>query len=104
MDRRDADDVLGEFARYLDEFIVTPAARDIISAVELAAPPAQKHPWEMIGEYLREAAVLVLIFVPIDLLIPKDKPQSVSRLWLGLTLLVSLLMLLGGIWIERRER
>ena len=32
----------------------------------------------MFGEYFREAAVLILIFVPVDLLIPKGEGQGRS--------------------------
>jgi hypothetical protein len=59
----------------------------------------------MFGEYFREAAVLILIFVPVDLLIPKGEGQgrSISAKGMAATLLLSLAMLGFGMWLERRK-
>lgn len=53
---------------------------------------------EMIGEFLREAAVLVLVFVPLEL----NKPghQIAARWYVGIVSF-SLFLLLGGIFLER---
>ena len=53
----------------------------------------------MLGEYLREAAVLVLIFVPLDFLIPK----GIKSKGLALTLLLSIGAFFVGAWLERRR-
>jgi hypothetical protein len=59
----------------------------------------------MLGEYLRDAAVLILIFVPVDLLIPRSLNQQkpMEAKWLVATLALSLGMLILGIWAERRS-
>ena len=53
---------------------------------------------EMIGEFLREAAVLVLVFVPLEL----NKPghQMPARWYVGIVGF-SLFLLIGGIFLER---
>jgi hypothetical protein len=98
-------EILNDFAQYLDEQIASPAVAEIKSAVEGLNPHKPKSISEMLGEYLREASVLILIFVPIELLIPKpDSPQkSIEPKWLFVTLALSLAMLGVGIWAERRK-
>ena len=105
MDEEQGVRLLSEFAQYLDEQIVQPAVRHVSSALERSTPPEPKHPWEMFGEYLRDAAVLILIFVPIDLLIPKaiNSQQPIQPKWLAVTLALSLLMLIGGMLAEGRK-
>jgi hypothetical protein len=53
---------------------------------------------EMIGEFLREAAVLVLVFVPLEL--NKPEHQMPVRWYFGIVGF-SLFLLLGGIFLER---
>lgn len=98
MTEDEAVEVLDSFARYLDEQIVRPAVVDITLALEKFAPKP-KQIWEMLGEYLREAAVLVLIFVPLDFLIPK----GIKSKGLALTLLLSIGAFFVGAWLERRR-
>jgi hypothetical protein len=93
-------EVLDDFGLYLDEQIVAPAAAELASALERLIP-RPRHLSEMFGEYLREAAVLVLIFVPLDLLVPKA--NYLRPKWLALTLLLSLGAFSLGAWLERRK-
>lgn len=62
----------------------------------------------MFGEYLRELAVLVVVFVPIDLLIPQlrgDQHLDRARLVrLLATIAVGLFFLSMGMLAERRKR
>jgi hypothetical protein len=53
---------------------------------------------EMIGEFLREAAVLVLVFVPLELNRPGH--QIPARWYFGIVKF-GLFLLLGGIFLER---
>jgi len=98
-------EVLSNFTQYLDEQIVRPAVEEFRSAIEGLNPHKPKSFSEMFGEYFREAAVLILIFVPVDLLIPRGEGQgrSISARWLAATLLLSLAMLGFGMWLERRK-
>jgi hypothetical protein len=94
--------LLGEYAEYIANDIVQPAVEYVTDAIRAGPPP--KEPWEMLGEYLREAAVLVLVFVPIELLIPKIKnTNQLPMRWFVFTLALSLTMLFGGMWCERRK-
>jgi len=106
MDKEEAEAILDDFAQYLEEQIIAPAVEEISSAIESPAPPLPKHHWEMLGEYLREAAVLVLILVPIDLLIPRaiNGQKPIGRQWVVLTLATSFLLLVGGMWAEGRKK
>jgi hypothetical protein len=54
---------------------------------------------EMLGEFLRETAVLVLVFVPLEFY----KNWPVSPYWIIGIVAFSLLMLLGGIALERNR-
>lgn len=72
--------------------------------VELEA----KSKSEMVGEFLRELAVLVLVFVPLEVYIPsKDKGILISSLdpkWVLVgSLAGSAVLLTVGIWLERRR-
>jgi hypothetical protein len=99
-------EVLNNFSQYLDERIVGPAVAEIKPAIADLNPNEPKSFSEMLGEYLREAAVLILIFVPIDLLIPKGDggtQKSIDPGWLFATLLLSLAMPLVGALCERRK-
>jgi hypothetical protein len=98
-------EVLNNFAQYIDEQIAQPAVEEIKSAIEGLDPHRPKSFSEMFGEYLREAAVLILIFVPIDLLIPKGngKSGSISPKGLIETFALSLALLAFGMWAERRK-
>ncbi len=100
MTEDEAVEVLDDFAQYLDEQIVGPAVAELTSALERLTPEPRRT-WEMVGEYLREAAVLVLIFVPLDLLIPKA--NYLQPKWVTLTLLLSFGTFALGAWLERRK-
>jgi hypothetical protein len=102
MYKDEAEELLTDFAQYLDEFMLPKAVGSIISSLNNPPSPKPKHPWEMIGDYLREAAVLVLALVPIDLLIPMlVKGEKPNPKWIWITLLVSFLLLGLGIFAER---
>lgn len=98
-------EVLSDFADYLDQRIVRPAVADLSAAAAQIDRQKQKSRAEFLGEYIRESAVLVLVFIPIDLLIPRlldpQKPLPHSWLWFSGTLAVSLGLLLLGIKVER---
>jgi hypothetical protein len=55
----------------------------------------------MFSEYFREAAVLVLVFALLDKL---RSPDGLSPDWIVGTLLVSLLLMVLGVIIERSQR
>lgn len=75
----------------------------IIYAAQLAKDtPEPKSIAEMFGEFLRDAAVLILIFVPIDILWPEiSKGQPLDRQVIEWTIGLSLGALLAGMLIER---
>jgi len=52
---------------------------------------------EMIGEFLRDVAILVLVFYPVDM-------KPLSRIDRELIVIASVLLLSLGIIIERRRR
>jgi len=52
---------------------------------------------EMIGEFLRDVAILVLVFYPLDM-------KPLSRIDRELIVVASVLLLTLGIIIERRRR
>jgi len=57
----------------------------------------------MIGEFLREVAALILVFVPLDYLLKGEKP--ILYFWyetIGVRV-ASILLLAIGILVERRE-
>jgi uncharacterized membrane protein YczE len=56
----------------------------------------------MLGEFLREAAVLTAVFVPLVRLVEQEKPLTFW--WLFITLMVSVTLLAVGILIEVRIR
>lgn len=56
---------------------------------------------EMVGEFLREAAVLVLVFGFLDQL---SKGQPLNAIWTGFILLISALSLTLGILFERERK
>lgn len=58
---------------------------------------AKRTSYEMIGDFLREIAALVLVFAPLDSYISEGR---LSPEWMGATLLVSLLLFLLGIALE----
>ena len=59
----------------------------------------QKTIAEMISEYLREAAVLVAVFIPLDRILSQGK--SFTRQWFWITVGVSAILLIAGITLER---
>jgi hypothetical protein len=56
---------------------------------------------EMLGDFLREASVLIAVFVPLDLVIER-KPIPPSRFWPAM--LTAALFLIIGIALERTRR
>jgi hypothetical protein len=107
--------LLQQFAAYLDEHIVVPAVDRITAAIAAQAQARQtqqQRERERITEYIRDASVLVLIFVPVDLLIPRllDK-NSTLGIWLTTpshvieftagVIALSFAMLRGALWLER---
>jgi hypothetical protein len=58
---------------------------------------APKTPYEMIGEFLREIAALVCVFLPLDSYIAEGQ---VSQKTLSGTLLISLFLFLIGMALE----
>ena len=61
------------------------------------SPMTEKRtPSEMVGDYLREIAVLVMVFVPLDAVFSR---VLTLRLLLA-TLVISGVFLAGGIWVE----
>ena len=59
----------------------------------------QKSIAEMISEYLREAAVLVAVFIPLDRILSQGK--TFTRQWFWITVGVSAVLLVAGITLER---
>jgi len=55
---------------------------------------------EMIGDFFREAAVLVIVFAFLDKLID---PGSLTILWISGTIALSVFLLAVGIVVERRR-
>lgn len=53
---------------------------------------------EMLGEFLREAAVLVLVFVPLELYKPG---HQISLKWYLCIIGLSVTLLLSGVFLER---
>jgi len=98
-------EILSDFADYLDQQVVRPAVRDLTAAAEKIATEKPKREKEFWGAYIRESAVLILVFIPIDLIVPRlldpAKPLHLWWLWSGGTLLLSLALLWFGIKIER---
>ena len=60
----------------------------------------RKSAAEMIGEYLREAAVLVAVFAILDKLV---EGHAVTLTWSVSAIAISLVLLVVGIEIERRR-
>ena len=57
---------------------------------------------EMVGEFLREAAVLVAVFIPLDLAISDDHNLT---FWWGVAIVVLPVgFFAAGVWIERTRR
>ena len=54
---------------------------------------------EMLGEYLREAAVLSGVFIPLDRILSQGK--TFTRQWFWITVGVSVVLLVAGITLER---
>ncbi len=108
--------LLDDFVNYVEEHLVPRVLADVRTAIETVERREQEHRWwNRIGDYLREAAVLVLIFAPLDLLIPAllrtdgARPAWLhSPKWIAvffvLTLCLSFGMLSIGIWLEGRSK
>jgi hypothetical protein len=91
--------VLSEFAQYLDEYVVRPAVEEIKAA-------AEQSPWHLFGEYLRDAAVLIIVFVPLDYFVTSAVEQKApipARFWAAVAGF-SFALLLLGIWCSTRGR
>ena len=97
-------DVLSDFADYLNDQIVQPTVEKLTSAKQVETPEPTRDA-ELWGEYIREAAVLVLVFLPLDLLIPRllDPGRSFPHMWIwfGLTLVLSIGLLVLGIKVGK---
>lgn len=61
--------------------------------------PERKSVTEMFGEYLREAAVLSGVFIPLDRVIGQRAGLSWGYIWVTLAISVGLLLI--GIFAER---
>jgi hypothetical protein len=59
----------------------------------------RKSVMEMVGEFLREAAVLVLVFVPLDVAVR----EKFSGAGLAGALVISAGLLIGGIILQRKR-
>jgi hypothetical protein len=57
----------------------------------------------MLGEFAREFALLLLVFVPLDVLF-KDQDEPYSWIGIALTLVICAILFTGGVLIERRRR
>ena len=57
---------------------------------------------EMIGEFLREAAVLVAVFIPLDLAISDEHNLTIS--WGIAIVVLPVGFFAGGVWVERTRR
>ena len=64
-------------------------------------PETHKYTAEMIGEVLREAGTLVLVFAPLYVIFEKS---DASWLTLCLVLFVAVVLLLLGIQVERKRQ
>jgi hypothetical protein len=107
--------LLQDFAQYLDAEIAGPAVARITTAIEAERQGPEEKQRERIAEYIRDASVLVLIFVPIDLLIPRLlEKNSPLALWLNVpehiflfaagVVLLSFAMLRWSIALERSNK
>lgn len=107
MDEDYAVQILSDFADYLDQQIVRPAVAAISAATEKINPHRRKQNAEYWGEYLRESAVLIIVFIPIDLLIPRmvhpERPFPYWWAWFLGTLVISLALMWLGIVVGRGE-
>ena len=56
---------------------------------------------EMFGEFLREAAVLVAVFMPLDQMVTQ---QRFTWVWICCTLLMSSTLLVTGMIVERGRK
>ena len=54
---------------------------------------------EMMADLLREAALLTVVFIPLDRIVSEGKPFTQG--WFWTTLLISGFLLTGGLVIER---
>jgi hypothetical protein len=57
----------------------------------------------MFGEFAREFALLLLVFVPLDVLF-KDEREPYFWIGIAATLVICALLFTGGVLIERRRR
>jgi len=95
--------VLSEFAQYLDEYIVRPAVAEITTATREAQRESR---WHLFGEYLRDAAVLIIVFVPLDYFVTRAAEQHDPlplRFWIKVAIL-SFILLLCGMWCSSRGK
>ena len=58
---------------------------------------------EMFGEFAREFALLLLVFVPLDVLF-KDEREPYFWIGIAATLVICPPLFTGGVLIERRRR
>ena len=57
----------------------------------------------MFGEFAREFALLLLVFVPLDVLF-KDEREPYFWIGIAVTLVICGILFTGGVLIERRRR
>src|SRR5437660_11209977 len=104
-DREELVEVLSDFADYLDQQIVQPAVAELTAAAAQIDTQKPKRKAKFWGEYFRESAVLVLVFIPIDLIVPRlldpDKAFPHWWLWVIVTVVMSFGLLRFGIWVEK---
>ncbi|HXM23442.1 MAG TPA: hypothetical protein VN948_19455 [Terriglobales bacterium] len=88
--------------------VVEQATRNLSRAIVYAAQTLRdannrsKSVAEMLGEFLRDAGVLILVFVPVDILWPLfSKGQAIDPRLVKWTFGLSLGSLLAGMLVER---
>jgi len=62
--------------------------------------PRRKDIKEMVGEFFREIAALVIVFAFLDKLVFQ---QGITFYWSVATVVLAFVLLVFGIWIERRR-
>ncbi len=62
--------------------------------------PRRRDVKEMVGEFFREIAALVIVFAFLDKLVFQ---QGITFYWSLATVVLAFVLLMFGIWIERRR-
>jgi hypothetical protein len=63
--------------------------------------PRPKDIKEMVGEFFREVAALVIVFAFLDKLVLRE---NITLAWAAATVTLAFVLLVLGIWIERRRK